>query len=132
MGKNKNSGRIALRFITDAIHLDTLHIKALKVSTKIGVYSWEQRINQQLLIDMSINTDLSACNEDINNTIDYAALCETVTHFVESNSFQLIETVANEIAALIQNQFKVTQISVTVSKPHAIKNAANIEVTVNR
>lgn len=112
--------------------MDTLQIKALNVSTKIGIYAWEQRINQQLLIDISIDTDLSACGGDINKTIDYAALCETVTQFVESNSFQLIETVANEVANLIRDKFKSPQVTVAVSKPHAIKNAGNIQVVVRR
>jgi dihydroneopterin aldolase len=112
--------------------LDTLNIKALNVSTKIGVYAWEQRINQQLLIDISMNADFSACHDDINKTIDYAILCDTVTRFVESKSFQLIETVANEVAGLIQQQFNVPQVTVSVSKPHAVKNAANIQVIVTR
>ncbi|PWY55144.1 dihydroneopterin aldolase [Legionella qingyii] len=112
--------------------MDTLNIKALNVSTKIGVYAWEQRINQQLLIDISIDTDFSACQEDLTKTIDYEALCDSVTHYVESKSFQLIESVANEVADLIKKQFKVTQITIGVSKPHAIKNAANIQVVVRR
>ncbi len=113
-------------------NLDTLNIKALNVSTKIGVYAWEQRINQQLLIDISIDTDFRACQEDLTKTIDYEALCNSVTLYVESKSFQLIETVANEVADLIKKQFKVSQITVGISKPHAIKNAANIQVVVRR
>ncbi|WP_133135855.1 dihydroneopterin aldolase [Legionella rowbothamii] len=112
--------------------MDTLQIKNLKANTRIGVYAWEQHIIQQLLIDISIDTDLSSCQEDLNKTIDYAALCETVTQFVESRAFQLIETVANEVARLIQENFKVTQLIVGVSKPHAIKNADNIQVIVRR
>ncbi|KTD40397.1 dihydroneopterin aldolase [Legionella parisiensis] len=114
------------------ITLDTLIIKALNVSTKIGVYEWEQRINQQLLIDISIDTDFSACQEDLTKTIDYEALCSSVTLYVESKSFQLIETVANEVADLIKKQFKVSQITVGISKPHAIKNTANIQVVARR
>ncbi|KTD71074.1 MULTISPECIES: dihydroneopterin aldolase [Legionella] len=112
--------------------MDTLNIKALSVSTKIGVYAWEQRINQQLLIDLSIDTDLSDCQGDLTKTVDYDALCKSVTLYVESKSFQLIETVANEVADLIKEQFKVAQITVGISKPHAIKNAANIQVIVRR
>lgn len=112
--------------------MDTLHIKALNVSTRIGVYSWEQHINQQLLIDISIDTDFSNCQDNLNETINYATLCETVTDFVESRSFQLIETVANEVAHLIQQNFKVTQLTVGISKPHAVKNAGTIQVIVRR
>ncbi|MCW8400105.1 dihydroneopterin aldolase [Legionella sp. PATHC038] len=112
--------------------MDTLNIKALNVSTKIGVYEWEQRILQQLLIDISIDTDFSDCQEDLSKTIDYEALCKNVTLYVESKSFQLIETVANEVADLIKRQFSVSQVTVGISKPHAIKNAGTIQVVVRR
>ena len=112
--------------------MDHLIIKALSVTTKIGVHVWEQRINQQLLLDISIPADFSACQEDLTKVIDYDALCHSVTHFIETKSFQLIETVANEVANLIQQQFKVTTLSVTVTKPHAVKNAGIIQVIVTR
>lgn len=112
--------------------MDTLNIKALSVATKIGVHAWEQRINQQLLIDITIPTDFRACGDNLANTIDYDALCQTVTEFVESQSFQLIESVANKVAQLIQQNFKVEKLTIAVSKPHAVKNAGTIQVVVSR
>jgi dihydroneopterin aldolase len=112
--------------------MDTLNIRALNVSTKIGVYAWEQRINQRLLIDISIDTDFSACQDDLSKTIDYEALCKNVIHYIESKSFQLIETVAREVADLIQQKFNVIQLTVGVSKPNAIKQAENIQVIIRR
>jgi len=112
--------------------VDSLNIKALSVATKIGVYAWEQSIKQQLLLDIIIPADFSACEENLANTVDYDALCKRVTEFVESQSFQLIETVADKVASLIQQEFNITQLSVAVSKPHAVKNAGTIQVVVNR
>jgi dihydroneopterin aldolase len=112
--------------------MDSLHIKALKVSTKVGVHAWEQRISQSLLIDLTIAMDFSACPDNLANTLDYDLLCQTVTEFVQSKSFQLIESVANSVVALIQQEFKVKQITVAVSKPHAIKNAELVQVIACR
>lgn len=111
---------------------DTLVISGLTIATRIGVHEWEQRIDQKLLIDISIPVDLSICNNELSNTIDYDALCQCVTAFVESNAFTLIETVAEQIAALIKERFNVMQLKVSVSKPNAIKNAANVCVTIIR
>ncbi|MFI4962605.1 MAG: dihydroneopterin aldolase [Legionellales bacterium] len=112
--------------------MDTLLITSLSVSTQIGVYTWEQQIKQQLLLDIRIETDFSACQDALTNTIDYEALCKAITHFVESKSFQLIETVATEVASLIQQEFKVSKLSVAVSKPQAVANAGNIQVLTER
>lgn len=112
--------------------MDKLDITGLKVSTKIGAHKWEQQIQQTLLIDICIHQDLSRCEDNLSNTIDYDQLCQYITHEIESNSFSLIETVANRVAELIKAQFSVKQLTVRVSKPHAIKNAGNISVTVER
>lgn len=112
--------------------MDSLHIKALSVATRIGVHDWEQKINQQLLIDISIPADFSQCHDDLTNTVDYDALCIQVTEFAESSAFQLIESVAEQVAHLILQNFKVAQVTVGISKPHAVKNAAQIQVVVTR
>lgn len=112
--------------------MDRLDIKALSVNTRIGIHVWEQRISQRLLLDISIPTDCSQCHEEISNTIDYDKLCQIVTSYVETNSFKLIETVANNVADLVKTEFNVSDIIVRVSKPHAIKNAGDIQITVNR
>lgn len=112
--------------------MDSLEIKALSVMTCIGVYSWEQKIAQRLLIDIIIPSDFNGCNDELAQTLDYSKLCQTVTEFVESNRFNLIETVASRIAELIKNEFKVAKLTVSVAKPGAIKNAADIRVTITR
>jgi len=112
--------------------VDKLHISALSTMTHIGVHAWEQRILQQLLLDIRISIDISSCNNLLANTIDYDKLCQSVTSFVESNTFTLIETVAENVAKLIKDEFLVKELTISVSKPHAIKNAGNICVTINR
>ena len=112
--------------------MDLLQISALSVMTKIGVHAWEQKILQQLSIDLSIGTDFRECQDKLENTLDYDKLCQTITEFVSSNSFALIETVAEEIARLIKTNFKVEELSVTVHKPQAIKNAKSVSVTIKR
>ncbi|MBA2648669.1 MAG: dihydroneopterin aldolase [Legionella sp.] len=112
--------------------MDALIITNLTIATQIGVYAWEQRIKQNVLIDIHIPSDFRHCEDDLKKTIDYALLCQTITQWVESRSFLLIETLANEIAKLIQETFKVEKLTVAVSKPHAVKNAAPIKVIVER
>jgi 7,8-dihydroneopterin aldolase/epimerase/oxygenase len=112
--------------------LDYLQITGLKVATRIGVHTWEQQIHQTLLLDICIPTDFKGCEDELSNTIDYDKLCKAVTHFVESKAFQLIETVAEEVAHLIKTDFKIPELTLSVSKPHAVKNAGNIQVKVTR
>lgn len=112
--------------------MDSLTIQGLSVQTQIGVYAWEQQIKQQLLIDMVIPSNFLHCGDDLSQTIDYDALCKTVTSYVEAQSFFLIEYVAHCVAELVKEKFNVKNITVSVTKPHAIKNASVIKVSVTR
>ena len=112
--------------------MDTIQIIGLTVTTTIGVHVWEKRIKQSLFIDLHLDTNLSACSDDLTKTIDYDALSERVRTFVETKSFALIETVANDVATLIKDEFHVPSLRVTVHKPHAIKHATSVGVTISR
>ncbi|KTC66499.1 dihydroneopterin aldolase (plasmid) [Legionella adelaidensis] len=112
--------------------MDTLSVSNLAVFTFIGVYEWEQRIKQRLLLDISIPLDSSKINNNLKNTIDYDALCKSVTQLIESNSFTLIETVAEVVAQHIKETFHIDKLTLKVSKPEAIKNAANVSITIHR
>lgn len=111
---------------------DSIHIQSLTTMAIIGIHEWEQKIRQKLLIDITLYLDLRACQDDLNNSVDYASLCEVVTNFIESQSFRLIETVAEQVITLIKERFGVTRVQLTVSKPHAVNNARNVAVTLIR
>jgi dihydroneopterin aldolase len=112
--------------------MDKLEITGLRVLAKIGVHAWEQRIEQRLLIDITIPINLTNCNETLDETIDYSKVCRLVTTHVQENPCALIETVANQVAALVKTKFGVEQVTVRVSKPNAITNAGNVSVTIQR
>ena|SRR3989338_5621479 len=112
--------------------MDQLNISGLKVSATIGVHPWEQAIKQSLLIDLSIPCQVADAQDELSQVLDYAAICQAVAQFIESQPFQLIETVANRIAELVKKQFGCSAITVTVAKPHAIPAARQVAITVNR
>ena len=111
---------------------DQLIIASLSLLTRIGVYDWEQRIDQTLILDLTLPLTCENTEDTLNNTVDYQALCHSVTEFVQSRAFALIETVAVQVAGLIKTQFGVSSVTVSVKKPQAIKNAAYAQVTVTR
>ncbi|MCJ8275091.1 MAG: dihydroneopterin aldolase [Psychrosphaera sp.] len=114
--------------------MDTVFIRQLAVSTTIGVYDWEKTIKQQLLIDIDMVSDIkdAAASDNISDTVDYAVVSNTITDYVQGNQFELIETVAQNIADIILNDFPVTQVTITLQKPGAVKNAQSVGVKIMR
>tara|TARA_Y100001968_G_C18816750_1_gene462742 strand:- start:58 stop:438 length:381 start_codon:yes stop_codon:yes gene_type:complete len=119
-------------FLPPKQSMSQLLIQQLKVATHIGVHAWEKRILQTVLIDIDLAYDFSNCNDCLDNTLDYALLCEKVTHFVENHQFDLIESLAHALLEYVCTTFALTRVEIRLTKPHAIRNARGITVVVRR
>ena len=114
--------------------MDIVFIKSLEVLTTIGVYEWEKEIKQKLVFDLDLGFDNkpAALNDDINKALDYAVLSQKVIEFAQDNHFELIETMAERVAALILDEYKLPWLRVTLSKPGAVAAAATVGVQIER
>lgn len=102
-----------------------LEIKQLRIMSKIGIYDWEQAIEQPLLLDISMPIP----DEGF---LDYAKICQQLTDYLTINSFKLIEDVAEDIAQLLKTTYSLPFIQLTVHKPLAIRNAQNVSISIER
>ena len=113
---------------------DIIYIKDLRVETIIGIFDWERKVKQEVSIDMEFPFDCkkAAATDSIDDTIDYKAICEGVIKFVEDSSFQLQESLAEGIAALVKEQYNVESIKLRVSKPGALRGAKDVGLVIHR
>lgn len=113
---------------------DIIYIKDLRVETIIGIFDWERKVKQEVSIDMEFPFDCkkAAATDSIDDTIDYKAICKGVIKFVEDSSFQLQESLAEGIAALIKEEYKVESIKLRVSKPGALRGAKDVGLVIHR
>ncbi|WBA08940.1 dihydroneopterin aldolase [Salinivibrio kushneri] len=114
--------------------MDSVFIEQLDVYTTIGVYDWEQTIQQKLVFDIEMAHDNqpAAQQDDVALALDYASISEAVIAHVQASRCALIERVAEEVAHLIQTQFGVRWIKVRVAKPGAVAQAKNVGVVIER
>jgi len=114
--------------------VDHVLIEALEVDTVIGVYDWERTLRQRLRLDLELATDIrpAAERDDIQLTLDYAAISERIGAFAEAHQFALVETFAERLAETLRQEFAITWLSLTVRKPGAVANAAGVGVRITR
>ncbi|GAB2791185.1 dihydroneopterin aldolase [Halomonas shantousis] len=114
--------------------MDRVLIEALAVETVIGVYDWERTLRQRLSLDLELATDIrpAAATDDLHKTLNYAAIGERIERFADEHAFLLVETFAERLAALLQEEFAVTWLRLTVRKPGAVANAAAVGVRIER
>ncbi|EMV7409731.1 MULTISPECIES: bifunctional dihydroneopterin aldolase/7,8-dihydroneopterin epimerase [Enterobacter] len=114
--------------------MDIVFIEQLSVITTIGVYDWEQTIEQKLVFDIEMGWDnrKSAKSDDVNDCLSYADISETVINHVEGQRFALVERVAEEVAELLLNKFNSPWVRIKLSKPGAVARATNVGVIIER
>ncbi|WP_106477440.1 dihydroneopterin aldolase [Phytohalomonas tamaricis] len=114
--------------------MDTVLIEGLAVEAVIGVYEWEKRIRQHLLIDLALGWDIraAAAKDDLDATLNYAAISERIRDYCTANSFELVETFAERICELLRNEFAVPWVRLTLKKPGAVANASFVGVRIER
>jgi 7,8-dihydroneopterin aldolase/epimerase/oxygenase len=100
---------------------DSLTLTGLRVRAHHGVYDFERENGQDFLIDLTIGMDLgrAAESDDVRTTIHYGELAERVAAAVASDPVDLIETVAERVAAIALSYPAADSVRVTVHKPDA-------------
>lgn len=114
--------------------MDTVFISELRAETVIGVYDWERTIRQAVVLDIEMASDnrRAAATDGIEQALDYAAVSQRVLSFIERSEFQLIETMAEQVAALIIDEFDVPWLRLRLCKPGAVKAAKEVGVLIER
>jgi len=114
--------------------MDKVFIEGLEADTVIGIHDWERRIRQTLRLDIELGFDntVPAATDDVADTLDYDAISQRLTAFVQRSEFGLVETLAERCAALVIAEFNVSWLRLKLSKPGAVRNAAAVGVIIER
>lgn len=114
--------------------MDCLFIKSLTVTTTLGVYDWEQAIKQKIIIDLEMAADIAraAASDELKDALNYAAVASRITEFLGEKRFQLVETLAEQVATLLHQEFKIQWLRMQITKPGAIANASGVGVRIER
>jgi len=114
--------------------MDKIFLDELKVDTIIGIWEWERRIRQTVVIDIEMSADIAkaAATDDVADTLNYKSVAKRVQSFVTDSSFQLVETLAERIASIIRDEFEVAWVKVRVNKPGAIRGSKAVGVLIER
>jgi dihydroneopterin aldolase len=114
--------------------MDKIFIHALKTEAIIGIFDWERQVKQTVVIDIEISADIAkaALSDSIHDTLNYKRIAKRVLAFVEESKFHLVETLAERIAMLLLEDFGIDWVSISLSKPGAIRSSRDVGVMLER
>lgn len=114
--------------------MDTVFVRGLKATTVVGIFEWERRLPQSVVLDLEMETDIrpAATSDSIDDALDYKQVAKAVVGHVEDSRFQLVEALADSVARVILSQFGVPAVTVTLNKHGALSDAADVGIRLRR
>lgn len=114
--------------------MDTVFIEDLRIETVIGIFDWERTIRQTVALDveMAFDNRRPAETDAIADTLDYKAVSKRLIAFVEASRFELVETLAEQCARIVREEFGVSWVRLKLSKPGAVTGSRAVGVRIER
>jgi dihydroneopterin aldolase len=114
--------------------MDIVFIRDLRIETVIGIYEWERKIRQPVILDLEMGADIAraAASDAIEDTLDYKAVSKRLIEFVQTSEFQLVETLAERCAEIVRQEFRVPWVRLTLNKIGALSAARDVGVIIER
>lgn len=114
--------------------MDIVYVRELKLDCTIGIYPWERKIRQKVIFDLDMATDVAraARSDRIEDAVNYKAVSKRLTEFVGQSQYQLVETLAENVAQLLLREFKLAWVRVRVNKRGALRGATDVGVVIER
>lgn len=108
-----------------------IKIENLRLRTIVGIFDWEKKVKQDVVINIEIYFDgkLAAKTDNIEDTIDYKSITKNIINYVENNQFDLIEKIAGDVGELVMSDDRIFKSIIRVDKPGALRFADSVSVT---
>lgn len=109
-----------------------IRVKDLRLRTYIGIKEEEILNKQDVLINLTIlyPAQEAVQGNDIGQALNYRTITKAIIRHVEENRFALLERLTQEILDLVMANPQVRYAEVEVDKPHALRFAESVSITL--
>jgi len=110
-----------------------IHIKNLRLRTYIGFNESEINNKQDVIINAWIHYPAAQAydTDNVENAVNYRTICKEMIAHTENNRFLLLEKLTADLLALCMTQDNVTYAKIEVAKPHALRFADSVSLTLS-
>ncbi len=115
---------------------DVICIEGIRIPASVGVYPYEAGLRQPLKIDLRLSTDIrgASTSDELTSTVNYERVVAIAREIVQSRHHNLIETIAEKIAARVLADFEgqVAAVHIRVAKPGAVPETDTVAIEIAR
>lgn len=113
---------------------DRIVISDLLLRCIIGFNDWEREKKQDVLINLTLYTDMRRAGQTDNpaDILNYRSITKEVIAYVENSEHKLVEALATAVARICVVDHKASRVVVSVQKPGALRFARAVGVEIER
>ena len=105
--------------------IDTIAVRGIRAYGKHGANPGERDYMQPFDIEIELGVDLATAraSDVLSETIDYAALRDTIVAMVRDHSYRLLERLGDEILRTVMANARIGTAAITIGKPELLAGA---------
>lgn len=114
--------------------MDIIFIEELRAETWIGIYPREKAMPQtvEISLQIGVSTASAGASDDIRDTVDYAVVVERLRADLAGTHFNLLEALAEHVAAYLLETFAVHWVRVSIAKLGMLAGVRRVGVVIER
>lgn len=134
----KNDDVLAARFMPARVAVEDqfyrIRVRDLVLMANVGVYEQEHHAPQRVRINLDLKVARAGdpLADDIANVLSYDSLIAGIRRIIDAGHINLIETLADDIAALCMSDTRVAHVTVAVDKLDVEPAADAVGVEIER
>ena len=110
----------------------TLLVRGLELECLIGVHQHERGSVQRILVDIELDVNPVRHDDDLGRVVSYEDVVAAVRRLADGGHIQLVETLADRVAARCLSFDGAVGVSVTILKPDVLPGTAALGVRVQQ
>jgi dihydroneopterin aldolase len=114
--------------------MDILFLRDFRLETIIGLYEWERKAPQPVMLDIEIGLydHKAGHTDDVADTIDYGKVAARIKEVVATRDIRLVETLGELIADIVRREFGAPWVRVSVRKLAILRGVKELGIIVER
>ena len=111
---------------------DQIILKGIISECIIGINDYERKNKQKVIVDITIFHDFLNLDDDIEKTVNYSDIYKFTKKFISGTNYNLIETLGDNLAKKIIEEFNIKKIRIELFKPSVYEEDEAVSIKLER
>jgi len=109
-------------------------VRDLEIVASVGVLEHEKRYEQRIFVsaDLAVRDDYDGVSDRLADVLDYSRVVDDIAKLTQSEHVNLIETLAERIAAQCLADSRVERVTVRIEKPDVMPSCRSVGIEIER